>query len=85
MGNKNCISVAQWPKFDEQFIKQDSVEIPVQINGKLKGKITVEVSADEQAVKNIVLSDDKLKSLFENKNIVKFIYIKSKIINVVVK
>ena len=85
LGNKNCVSTAQWPKFNEQYIKQDTVEIPVQVNGKLRGKISIDVSCDEQAVKNIALSDDKLKPFFENKNIVKFIYIKSKIINVVVK
>jgi len=85
LGNKNCISTAEWPKFDEKYIKQDTVEIPVQVNGKLKGKVSIDVNADEQAVKNIVLSDDKFKALFEGKNIVKFIYIKAKIINVVVK
>ncbi len=85
LGNKNCISTAKWPKFDEKYIKQDTVEIPVQINGKLKGKISVDVNSNEEAVKSTVLSDDKLRSLFEGKNIVKFIYIKSKIINVVVK
>ena len=85
LGNKNCISTAEWPKFDEKYIKQDTVEIPVQINGKLKGKISVDVNSNEETVKSIVLADDKFKTLFEGKNIVKFIYIKSKIINVVVK
>lgn len=85
LGHKECVSVAKWPSFDENYIKRDIIEIPVQVNGKLKGKINVDISADEQNVKNIVLSDEKLKPIFEGKNIVKFIYIKSKIINVVVK
>lgn len=85
LGNKECVSVAKWPNFDENYIKQDIIEIPVQVNGKLKGKINVDIYADEQNVKNIVLSDEKLKPIFEGKNMIKFIYIKSKIINVVVK
>ena len=85
MGNKNCISTAEWPKFNEKYIKQDTIEIPVQVNGKLKGKVNIDVTADEQTVKNIVLADEKLKAVFEGKNIVKFIYVKNKIINVVVR
>lgn len=85
LGHKDCVSVAQWPKYDEKYIKQDTIEIPVQVNGKLKGKVSIDVTADEQTVKNIVLEDEKLKTIFEGKNIVKFIYVKNKIINVVVK
>ena len=85
LGHKDCVSVAQWPKYDEKYIKQDTIEIPVQVNGKLKGKVSIDVTADEQAVKDIVLSDEKLKTIFEGKNIIKFIYVKNKIINVVVK
>ena len=85
LGHNDCVSVAQWPKYDEKYIKQDTIEIPVQVNGKLKGKVNIDVTADEQAVKNIVLSDEKLKAIFEGKNIVKFIYVKNKIINVVIK
>ena len=85
LGHNDCVSVAQWPKYDEKYIKQDTIEIPVQVNGKLKGKVNIDVSADEQTIKNIVLSDEKLKAIFEGKNIVKFIYVKNKIINLVVK
>ena len=51
----------------------------------MKGKVNIDVTADEQAVKDIVLNDEKLKTIFEGKNIVKFIYVKNKIINVVIK
>ena len=85
LGHKDCISSAQWPKYEEKYIKLESMEIPVQVNGKLKGRVNVGVSLSEEEVKNIVLQDIKLKSVFEGKNIVKFIYVKSKIINVVIK
>ena len=85
LGHKDCVSCAKWPKYNEQYIKQEVIEIPVQINGKLKGKIAVNISSQEQEVKDLVLKNDKLKNLFIDKMIVKFIYIQSKIINIVVK
>lgn len=85
LGHSDCVSIAKWPNYDEKYIKQDTIEVPVQVNGKLKGKVNIDVSADEQTVKNIVLSDEKLKTIFDGKNIVKFIYVKNKIINVVIK
>lgn len=85
LGHKDCVSCAQWPIYNEHYIKQEVIEIPVQINGKLKGKIAVNISAQEQEVKDLVLKNDKLKTLFIDKTIVKFIYIQSKIINIVVK
>jgi leucyl-tRNA synthetase len=85
LGHTDCVSVAKWPGYDEKYIKQDTIEVPVQVNGKLRGKINIDVSADEQTVKDIVLNDEKLKVVFKDKNIVKFIYVKNKIINVVVK
>ncbi len=85
LGHTDCVSVAKWPCYDEKYIKQDTIEVPVQVNGKLRGKINIDVSADENTVKDIVLNDEKLKVVFKDKNIVKFIYVKNKIINVVVK
>ena len=83
LGHNDCVSIAKWPSYDEKYIKQDTIEIPVQVNGKLKGKINIDISLDEQTVKNIVL--EKLNIVPKDKNIVKFIYVKNKIINVVVK
>ena len=83
LGHNDCVSIAKWPSYDEKYIKQDTIEIPIQVNGKLKGKINIDASLDEQTVKNIVL--EKLNIVPKDKNIVKFIYVKNKIINVVVK
>lgn len=85
LGHSDCVSVAKWSSYDEKYIKQDTMEVPVQVNGKLKGKVNIDISADEETVKNIVLSDEKLKIVFKDKNIVKFIYVKNRIINVVAK
>ncbi|MFA7074994.1 MAG: class I tRNA ligase family protein, partial [Endomicrobiaceae bacterium] len=84
-GHKDCVSSSKWPSYDEKYIKQDVLEIPVQLNGRLKGKISVNVSAKEEEIKNLILQNDKFKNLFIGKTIVKFIYVQSKIINIVVK
>jgi leucyl-tRNA synthetase len=85
LGNKNCISKAAWPAYNDELIKEDSVELPVQINGKLKGKITVLADASEETARAIVQSDEKLAQYFQGKEIVKFIYVKGKIVTIVVK
>ncbi|MCL2389402.1 MAG: leucine--tRNA ligase [Elusimicrobia bacterium] len=85
LGGQGNISTAGWPVYDEALIKTDSVGIPVQINGKLKGKILVSDADTDETVKNIMESDEKLKAALSGKQIVKFIYVKSKIVNVVVK
>jgi leucyl-tRNA synthetase len=61
LGNKEFVSAAQWPKYEEKYIKQDTVEVPVQVNGKLRGKIFINVSSNEQEIKDFVINDEKIK------------------------
>ncbi|MBN1621337.1 MAG: leucine--tRNA ligase [Endomicrobiales bacterium] len=85
IGEKESMLLAQWPVPDEKYLVLDQIEIPVQINGKLRGKINVPPEILETEIKNIVQSEIKFKPLLENKNIVKFIYVPKKIVNLVVK
>ncbi|GHT53824.1 leucine--tRNA ligase [Endomicrobiia bacterium] len=85
LGYKECVSAYAWPDFDENMIKESSIELPVQINGKLKGKIVVSADALENEVKNIINSDNKVMAYLKNKHVVKFIYVKNKIVTIVVK
>jgi leucyl-tRNA synthetase len=85
LGKTENISTAQWPSYDEKMIKTDKTEIPVQLNGKIKGKIFVTETDTQESVKSIMMQDEKLKSALEGKEIIKFIYVKNKIVNVVVK
>ncbi|GHT59001.1 leucine--tRNA ligase [Endomicrobiia bacterium] len=85
LGHKECVSAYAWPDFDENMIKEPSIELPVQINGKLKGKIVVSADALENEVKNIINSDNKVMAYLKNKHVVKFIYVKNKIVTIVVK
>ncbi len=74
---------ASWPTWDEAALVTDSVEIPVQINGKMKGKVVVASEASEEEIVNVVVSE--FADLFSDKTIVKTIYVKHKIINLIVK
>jgi leucyl-tRNA synthetase len=85
MGNTNYISTQSWPSYDEKFIKQDVVELPVQINGKIKGKIVVSSDISEEAVKKVVQDDEKISLQLKDKQIIKFIYVKAKIVTIVIK
>jgi leucyl-tRNA synthetase len=84
-GNKTCISAASWPAYDENLLKQDTIELPVQINGKLKGKIILSADAGEEDAKKAAHADEKISAQLKDKQIVKFIYVKGKIITIVVK
>jgi len=85
IGNDAPITQSIWPSWDESKIIDDLVEIAVQINGKVKGKIMASPEATQEEIKSKVLEDDKLRLHFENKNIIKVIYVPGRIINMVIK
>jgi len=85
LGEKTCISGSGWPSYDEDMIKEDNVELPVQINGKIKAKITVAAEASEEDVKKVLNADEKVAQQLKDKQIIKFIYVKNKIVTLVVK
>lgn len=85
LGNDFSIFQQSWPQFDEKAMIMDEVEIGVQINGTLKLHVTVPTDADSQAVQIIIMSDENAMKLLEDKTIIKFIYIKGRLANLVVK
>lgn len=85
IGEKKQISQTLWPKYDETKTIDDEIEVPVQINGKLKGLVKVEKEAGEDIVKEEAHKLEAVKNAVEGKTIVKEIYVKGKIFNIVVK
>ena len=83
IGFKNDISTYEWPQYDETKTIDDEIEIPVQVNGKLKATIKIALDEEEATVKEKVHAS--IDELVANKTIVKEIYVKNKIYNVVVK
>jgi len=73
-----------WPRYDESLLKADTIEVPVQINGKLRGKVTVAADIDAAGLEKAALSDEKIRGLLEGKTIRKVIVVPGKMVNVVV-
>ncbi len=85
IGESKTINETPWPKYDESKTIDEKQEIPVQVNGKVKAVITAEKEATEEEVKAIVNSNETIQNVLEGKNVIKEIYVKGKIYNIVVK
>ena len=79
------ICEGEWPVYDESKTVESTKEIGVQVNGKVRGKIVIGIDEDEDSIKNKALEVDNVKKHIEDKEIVKVIVIKGKIVNIVVK
>jgi leucyl-tRNA synthetase len=73
-----------WPTFDPALLKDAEVEVVLQINGKVRGRVVLPVEADEETVKKAALADPKIASLIEGKTIRKAIVVPGKLCNLVV-
>ncbi len=85
LGNKNILSLAKWPSYDELKTLDSDVEIAIQINGKLRGTLRIAVDSAEKDVLDEVKKCDFVINSISEKIIVKEIYIKNKLVNIVVK
>ncbi len=83
-GGEGSLAYEPWPSFDESLLKADTIEVPVQINGKLKAKLTVAADITKQALEAAALSDAKIKPLLEGKSIKKVIVVPGKLVNLVI-
>ncbi len=83
LGNKESITYSTWPKYDEEKIKEDTFNLPIQVNGKLRSSVDIALNLPEEEVKEI--AHKQVASYLEGKTIVKEIYVKNKIYNIVVK
>ncbi|MBN2426107.1 MAG: leucine--tRNA ligase [Calditrichaceae bacterium] len=87
IGNKDTIAAHRWPKYNENYLKEDTKEIVIQINGKLRA--TMQTPADEadnkKYIENQALSIEAIKSRIEDKSILRVISVPGKLVNIVVK
>lgn len=82
---EGMVAQQKWPEYDESKCKDDSVEIAVQINGKIKTRFTVSVDAAKDEVLAAAKADEKIAPLLDGKNIIKEIYVPGKLVNIVAK
>jgi leucyl-tRNA synthetase len=78
------VEKAGWPSFDPAAAVDEELLIVVQVNGKLRGKVTVSASAGEEEVKGAALADERVKAFIEGKEVRKVIYVPGKLVNIVV-
>lgn len=85
IGEKGRLYQAEWPKYDEQKTIEDTVEIAVQINGKVKANLTIATDEKQEKVKEMAMNLDSIKAATNGKTVVKEIYVPGRIFNIVVK
>ena len=85
IGQKESVTTMRWPEYDKDALIKDDVEIVVQINGKVKEKLTVAATADKQELEKIALENEKIKLLLDGKSVVKVVAVPGRLINIVVK
>ena len=85
LGHDQTLAYEPWPEYDEAFLKEDTIEIPVQINGKLRGRIVVPAGADQAVMEAAARADETIAELLAGKTVVKKIIVPGKMVNFVVK
>ena len=85
LGHNDTIAFEAWPTYDESKTIDSEIELPIQVNGKLKATVIVPLDSDESVVKKIVHKNKTIQNILANQNIVKEIYVKNKIYNIVAK
>jgi leucyl-tRNA synthetase len=85
LGNEGSIHQAAWPQFETEALKQDVVNIALQVNGKVRDHIDLDPELDSEGMKSIVLAHSKLDQWVGNKKIVKIITVPKKLVNIVIK
>ncbi|MGO0900603.1 leucine--tRNA ligase [Clostridioides difficile] len=85
IGKDGSVFDIDWPKYDEKALVKDEIEVVVQVNGKVRGKLTVNSNISKEEMEKVALEDEKIKGLVEGKTIVKVVAVPKKLVNVVVK
>ena len=84
LGHPDGLWKAAWPVFNQEFAREDEVEIPVQVNGKVRGRLKIAVGAKEDAVVQLAQQDSAISQHINGKRLVKKIYVPDKLLNLVV-
>ncbi|MCE9553543.1 MAG: class I tRNA ligase family protein, partial [Planctomycetes bacterium] len=85
LGHKKTLAYEPWPTYDESLLKEETIEIPVQINGKLRSKIQVAPNADKATLEAAARADEKIAEQLKGATVVKIIVVPGRLVNFVVK
>ena len=84
LGNEGLVSAADWPAHDESLLVEDEISMPVQINGKKRGEISVPRDWDKEKIENHVLAQDFVQKALSDKELRKLVVVPGRIVNVVI-
>jgi leucyl-tRNA synthetase len=84
LGRSNSLAYETWPTFDDALTRADEIEVPVQINGKLRAKIIVPAGTDVESLQTTAMADERVRTLLEGKQIRKVIVVPGKLVNIVI-
>jgi leucyl-tRNA synthetase len=84
LGHEGAVVEQRWPQVDGDALARETIEVVVQVNGKLRGRVTVPVGADEGQVRDAALADANVQKFVEGKPVRKFVYVPGKLANLVV-
>jgi leucyl-tRNA synthetase len=85
LGHKGGLSATSWPAFDAEVAKADEIVVPVQINGKVRSRLTVAAGATESELEALALADPAVKAHTQGKTIKKVVIAKGKLVSLVVQ
>ena len=85
MGHKSSIFQHSWPTYDKDAIREETLEIVIQINSKVRGHVSVQAGINDDDLKTRVLSDERIIAFLEGKKVVKTIIVPTKLVNIVAK
>jgi len=84
LGEKKSINLSIWPKWDENLIKDEEIKIVIQVNGKVRAEMMINLADDEENIKKQAVSNEIILKHIDNKEIKKIIYVKNRLINIVI-
>jgi leucyl-tRNA synthetase len=84
-GHGYSIHSQSWPKWDEELVKEEEVTLVIQVNGKIRDKVTVPVSITEAEATQLALNSERIKAYVKDNNVAKIIYVPQRLVNIVVR
>ena len=85
IGGKGKLSETAWPSFEEAVVLEEEITIVIQVNGKVRSRIQVAADESDEAIKELALSDEKIRQFLSDKKVIKEIYVPKKLVNIVAK
>jgi leucyl-tRNA synthetase len=84
LGHKDTLAYEHWPSYEEALTRAEEIEVPIQVNGKLRGKVLVPPDVTEDRLRELALADERIRALIDGKQVHKVIVVARKLVNIVV-